>query len=108
MSAYRCPYPLCKSRYLPYIIFIFFSTDNNQFSIKRRSAFTAHLKKHNLDLTYVDIDAMAPPLPPVPANVPKREIPVHEIIFLDPMLQRDFDSKTPRAVNQMYPDGRYL
>ncbi|GLB34043.1 putative zinc finger protein, C2H2 type [Lyophyllum shimeji] len=46
LGAYRCPVPRCKS------------------SIKRRSAFTQHLRKHNLDPETVDIDALAPPLLP--------------------------------------------
>ncbi|KAF8076647.1 hypothetical protein FPV67DRAFT_425875 [Lyophyllum atratum] len=44
LGAYRCPVPRCKS------------------SIKRRSAFTQHLRKHNIDPETVDIDALAPTL----------------------------------------------
>lgn len=52
---------------------------------------------------------MAPPLPPVTSNVPKRELPVQEIRVVDAMLQRDFEAQ--QAVDhakQMYPDGQYL
>lgn len=40
-------------------------------SIKRRSAFKVHLKKHKIDPDTVDIDAMAPPLLPRP-SIPRR------------------------------------
>ncbi|KAF8812226.1 hypothetical protein BYT27DRAFT_7086967, partial [Phlegmacium glaucopus] len=87
VGAYRCPHPLCKS------------------SIKRRSAFTAHLKKHNIDITYVDIDAMAPPLLPVAVSVPKRK-PVQEITVIDVMPQ-SFEQAVDQA-RQMYFDGQCL
>ncbi|TFK43748.1 hypothetical protein BDQ12DRAFT_675494 [Crucibulum laeve] len=54
VGAYRCPHPRCKS------------------SIKRRSAFTAHLKKHGINPQDVDIDALAPPLLPPPVAIPRR------------------------------------
>lgn len=42
VGAFKCPFPKCKS------------------SIKRRSAFTSHLRKHNLDPLTVDVDDFAP------------------------------------------------
>ena len=71
-------------------------------SIKRRSAFAAHLRKHDIDITYVDIDAMALPLPPVAVNVPKRES-VQEVMVIDVMPQRSVEAQQAR---QMHSDGQ--
>ncbi|KAF9464877.1 hypothetical protein BDZ94DRAFT_1255456 [Collybia nuda] len=54
LGAFRCPVRNCKS------------------SIKRRSAFKGHLRKHKIDPDSVDIDAMAPPLLPR-SSVPRRK-----------------------------------
>ncbi|PPQ64633.1 hypothetical protein CVT24_008370 [Panaeolus cyanescens] len=54
LGAYRCPIPGCGS------------------SIKRRSAFAHHLRKHSLDPDDCDIDSLAPPLLPI-VPMPSRD-----------------------------------
>ena len=84
----------------------FFFLRHHEFSIKRRSAFAAHLRKHNIDITYVDIDAMALPLPSVVQVVSalKRE-PVQEAMVIGVMPQRSFEVQQAR---HMYSDGQYV
>ncbi|KAH9482543.1 hypothetical protein JR316_0004643 [Psilocybe cubensis] len=53
VSGYFCPVPRCNSR------------------IKRRSAFTSHIKRHGIDPATLDIDSYAPPLLPVAVPVPR-------------------------------------
>ncbi|PPQ77678.1 hypothetical protein CVT25_011113 [Psilocybe cyanescens] len=66
VSGYFCPVPRCNSR------------------IKRRSAFTSHIKRHGIDPTTLDIDSYAPPLLPVAIPVPRCR-PVRHQIFAQPI-----------------------
>ncbi|RDB19927.1 Sex-determining transformer protein 1 [Hypsizygus marmoreus] len=56
LGAYRCPYPDCKS------------------SIKRRSAFTLHLRKHGINPVSIDVDGLAPPMLPKQASARRRSL----------------------------------
>ena len=49
--------------------------------IKRRSAFTAHLKRHRIDPVSVDIDSLAPPLLPVAIPVSRRKASERQVDF---------------------------
>ncbi|CAA7260067.1 unnamed protein product [Cyclocybe aegerita] len=82
-GAYRCPYPRCNSR------------------IKRRSAFAAHLKKHGIDVSGLDIDQYAPPLRPQTVSKSGRRSSVR-IITLDALPKRAApESFTPQSCSTL-------
>lgn len=69
IGAYRCPVSICKS------------------SIKRRSAFRLHLRKHGIDPDTVDIAALAPTLLPrqtFQRQKPQPSSPVHKAFDATP------------------------
>ncbi|KAF8165557.1 hypothetical protein B0H34DRAFT_243418 [Crassisporium funariophilum] len=88
VGAYRCPFPRCKS------------------SIKRRSAFSAHLKKHNIDITKVDIDSLAPPLLPVPIPMPRRRSLRQIDIYNSLPLKMDYDNTHTNSLQRQFAAER--
>jgi hypothetical protein len=92
IGAYQCPVSRCKSRYLPCDCLSF--QTNFGCSIKRRSAFMQHLRKHKIDPATVDLNALAPTL--LPRQIFERRKP-------QPSLP--IDIKLPNASNISYPNN---
>ncbi|KAF9057932.1 hypothetical protein BJ165DRAFT_92456 [Panaeolus papilionaceus] len=84
LGAYRCPIPGCGS------------------SIKRRSAFAHHLRKHAIDPDDYDIDSLAPPLLPV-IPMPSRD--GGKVIFVP---GANPTQKTRRRRSLIKPQHHYL
>ncbi|KAG6817860.1 hypothetical protein H0H87_001692 [Tephrocybe sp. NHM501043] len=89
VGTYRCPVIHCKS------------------SIKRRSAFTQHLKKHGIDPQSVDIDALAPPLlhRQAPYQLQRKSHRTSEGQF--PTKAPAVESSMPLPLNLTYHEGAF-
>jgi len=77
-------------------------------SIKRRSAFAAHLKKHGIDPTTVDLESFAPPLRPVPLPKSRRSI---QIIKVEPIKVESPKMSLAEEFKELFTgfkDGTYL
>ncbi|KAH0587846.1 hypothetical protein H2248_006601 [Termitomyces sp. 'cryptogamus'] len=86
VGAYRCPAPRCKS------------------SIKRRSAFIQHLKKHGINPESINIDALAPALLPRLAPYQRKSVKGAQVQPSDPSVTQEV---TGLPENIIYRDGAF-
>lgn len=69
--------------------------------IKRRSAFTAHLKRHRIDPVTLDVDSLAPPLLPASVPVPRRRS-IGQLVSYD--IKPKIEDLSPTRLHQARKD----